>query len=225
MGILRNSALKQVENRKRLLAAYHLYRSLIGKPAIESSVNHEKKIIFVHNPKVAGTSIRDLLGLKGNISHLTPGLLVNKRLWEEYDVVIAVREPIERFISSYNYHTSERYDGYYLKKYPDIKSWTIEKYFRIFSREPFGIIPQIHYLSHPLSFKRPDFILRYESLRSDTDLLIDALKLDNQKELPVLNESGNRVNMQQFILNKDLIRKLVDFYREDYRELDYSLPK
>jgi hypothetical protein len=38
-----------------------------------------------------------------------------------------------------------------------------------------------------------------------------VLKLDDQKELPVLNESRNRVNRQQFILNKDLIGKLVDF--------------
>ncbi len=50
MGILKNSTLKRIENNKLLLSAYHLYRTLIGNPEISSSVNHTKKIIFVHNP-------------------------------------------------------------------------------------------------------------------------------------------------------------------------------
>jgi hypothetical protein len=223
MGILKNSALKRIVSNKLLLSTYHLYRSVIGKPVIRSSVNHQKKFIFVHNPKVAGTSLRRLLGLKGDISHLTPGLLVPKELWEEYFVIVAVREPVERLISSYNYHTSERYDGFYLKQYPDIKSWTIEKYFDIFSKEPFGVIPQVNYLTHPLSDKKPDFIIRYENLDHDVARLMTVLKL-NHKELPLLNDSGNSVNKLKSISNKKLLNKLVSFYREDYRKLGYPLP-
>ncbi|MGV8093304.1 MAG: sulfotransferase family 2 domain-containing protein [Mangrovibacterium sp.] len=223
MGILKNSALKRIVSNKLLLSAYHLYRSVIGKPVISSSVNHQKKFIFVHNPKVAGTSLRRLLGLKGDISHLTPGLLVPKKLWEEYFVIVAVREPVERLISSYNYHTSEKYDGFYLKQYPDIKSWTIEKYFDIFSEEPFGVIPQVNYLTHPLSDKRSDFIIRYETLDQDVKRLMNKLDIKN-KELPKLNDSGNRIDRRKFVSDKKLLNKLINFYRQDYEELGYPVP-
>ncbi len=223
MGILENSALKRIESNKLLLSAYHLYRALIGKPEISSSVNHEKKIIFVHNPKVAGTSLRKLLGLKGDISHFTPGLLASKKLWEEYFVIVAVREPVERLISSYNYHTSDRYDGFYLKKHPDIKSWTIKKYFDVFSKEPYGIIPQVNYLAHPLSAKSPDFVIRFENLNQDVARLLGMLKIENT-EIPMINGSRNRIDKSKFISNKELLTRLVDFYKEDYRVLGYLLP-
>jgi|GEM_PF-1318876 len=222
MGILGNTALKQIESSKLALSAYHFYRSAIGQPEISSSVNHERKIVFVHNPKVAGTSLRSLLGLKGEISHLTPGLLVPKKRWERYFVIVAVREPIERLISSFHYHTGERYNGYYLEEYPDIKTWSIEKYFNVFSKEPYGIIPQVNYLNHPLSAKKPDFIIRYETLGSDVDRLLAKLNINN-KNLPLLNESGFKMNRSKFI-SKKLMSRLIDFYQEDYRELGYPLP-
>lgn len=224
MGILKNSTLKRVEDNRLLLSAYHLYRSMIGKPEISSSVNHEKKIIFVHNPKVAGTSLRKLLGLKGDISHFTPGLLAPKKLWEEYFVIVAVREPIERLISSYNYHTSDRYSGFYLRKHPDIKLWTFKKYFEVFRKEPYGIIPQVNYLRHPLSAKRPDFMIRFENLNRDIARLLRILNIKNS-EIPMLNDSRNRIDRSTFISNREFTARLVDFYREDYRVLGYPLPE
>ncbi|MEL7587587.1 MAG: sulfotransferase family 2 domain-containing protein [Prolixibacteraceae bacterium] len=222
MGILNNSALKKIESSKTLLSAYHLYQDLTGN-AGTGSVNHERKLVFVHNPKVAGTSFRDLLGLKGNVSHLTPGLLVNKKIWKKYFVIVAVREPLERFVSSYNYHTADRYDGFYLKKYPDMKLWSIEKYFEIFSREPFGIIPQVNYLRHPLSPKKPNFIVRYESLDRDVNRLAALLKLDGQV-LPRLNDSKKKTDRNQLPADRKFRSKLIEFYREDYVELGYPLP-
>lgn len=223
MSILENSTLKQIGSHKMLLSAYHLYRSLIGKPVISSSVNEERKIVFVHNPKVAGTSLRRLLGLKGDISHFTPGLLVPKKLWEDYFVIVAVREPVERLVSSYNYHTSERYNGFYLQKYPDIRTWSLETYFQIFGREPFGIIPQVNYLRHPLSDKKPDFVIRYENLEPDVTRLLSILHM-NEERLPLLNDSARRAGRVHLISNRKLLDKVIDFYREDYRQLDYPLP-
>ncbi len=223
MSTLGNSALNLINRNKLFLSVYHLYRSAIGYPVLSSAVNHQKKIVFVHNPKVAGTSLRKLLGLEGEISHLTPGLLVPKKIWEEYAVIVAIREPIERLISSYNYHTGSRYNGYYLHRYPDIKQWTVEKYFDIFSREPFGIIPQINYLVHPLSEKKPDFIIRYENLNQDVKRLMRNLKF-SQSELPVLNDSAYRKDQMKFISKGKFLDRLIRFYREDYNELGYPLP-
>tara|TARA_Y100000782_G_C10188158_1_gene268164 strand:+ start:8261 stop:8866 length:606 start_codon:yes stop_codon:yes gene_type:complete len=189
-----------------------------------SSIDQKRKIVFVHNPKVAGTSIRKMLGMEGSITHLTPDLLVNKKTWEEYFVVVAVREPIERFISSYNYHTSDNYKGHYSEKYPDLSDWSIQRYFETFKNEPFGIINQVNYLRHPLSEKEPDFIIRFEKLAEDIQKLI-ALREDLDDDFPFLNKSNKKMDLSILKEDKAFMKKLIAFYEEDYRELNYSPPK
>lgn len=188
-----------------------------------SNIDCERKIIFIHNPKTAGTSLRNLFGMHGQILHYTPGFLVNKNMWEDFFVVTSVRNPIDRFISSYNYHTSEPYKGAYLAKYPNLKTWSPEKYFEIFKNEPFAIIPQYRYMQHPHSEKQPDFVLRFEDIEKGLDELRQVFP-GELPELPFLNKAKKAQGLDRNELSKNigLCERLKDYYKNDFEVFGYS---
>lgn len=88
------------------------------------NVNKSLELIFIHNPKVAGNSLLEIVGINLetglSTSHQTPTYLVKKQTWEACFSILAVRHPIDRLISSYNYHTKKSYNGHFLKKYPEL---------------------------------------------------------------------------------------------------------
>jgi len=50
-----------------------------------------------------------------------------KKTWEEFFTFTIVRNPINRLVSSYQYHTGSNYNGYYYKIYNDLRNWSFEK--------------------------------------------------------------------------------------------------
>ncbi|MEM6813966.1 MAG: sulfotransferase family 2 domain-containing protein [Bacteroidota bacterium] len=201
---------------------YHLYLKLIGV-ALPKNVDHERKLILVHNPKVAGTTMKQIFGFNlkdgETTSHKTPTFLVGKKIWENYTSIIAVRHPVTRLISSYNYHVNSNYNGYFLKKYPSLLDFTFEKYFDVFSKLPFVISPQCDYINHQLSSKKADYIIKYEDFENG---LIDVLNDLNIEivHIPHLNRSI-RENINYFD-NEEFKKKVNDFYLKDYLEFNYD---
>ena len=115
--------------------------------------------LFIHNPKVAGNTIKNILHLNIDISvHIIPVYLIHPDVWEKYFTIVAVRHPVDRLISSYCYHTNKTYKGFYYKKYPFIHKLSLQEYFELFKKEPFAIRPQIDYLKHHQSNIPVDFI-------------------------------------------------------------------
>ena len=124
------------------------------RPFKENSINvdHKNKIIFVHNPKTAGTSIKRALQFSiDTADHKIPTYLVHPKTWEEYFSFTVVRHPIERLISSFRFHSNTEYKGAYYRKYPHIHQLTFEQYFNLMMKEPYAIRPQIDYIQHSFS--------------------------------------------------------------------------
>jgi hypothetical protein len=184
--------------------------------------NFQKNILFIHNPKVAGNTIKDVLGLNHKYaSHLTPTFLVSKKKWEESYSVVAVRHPIDRLISSYRYHTQKKYKGVYYKKYPFLHQLEIDEYFDLFKKEPFVIRPQVDYTQHYFSSKPVDFIIRYEDLNRDLNELCERLKIPINT-IPHLNPSRTKYKEHSFNKAKTFWKKVINYYERDFERFNYS---
>ena len=77
---------------------------------------YDRKIVFIHIPKTAGTSIASALGreMDGSfsLSHFTPSeakKYIFQDGWERFYSFSVVRNPWERYISLYHYHKSGLY--------------------------------------------------------------------------------------------------------------------
>ncbi|OEK05207.1 sulfotransferase family 2 domain-containing protein [Roseivirga misakiensis] len=211
-------------NSTAVVSAFGFYKFNLRKAFERDLANfdHSRKILFVHNPKAAGNSVLDVLGLrKANFksSHSTPSFLVPKSIWEEYFSIVAVRHPIDRFLSSYFYHTKPEYNGIFKSKYPGLESFSLNQYFEVFKSEPFVIRPQVDYLKHHLSDKPVDFIMKLEDLDTDIERLSSQLKF-LLKTLSRKNTS-KRSNMD-LSEHKALISDLKAFYSRDFEALGYS---
>lgn len=165
-------------------------------------VSHVHKCIFVHIPKTAGTSIEMsfleelgldkynrhalLLGESNNsdcgprvVSHLTAKeyvdyYFVSQSLFNEYYKFSVVRHPLKRLYSSY------KFLGY--ADYISFETFVLYKLDGLMSSTKFGFFlkPQMEYL-----FRNGecivDYIIRFESLQEDFDIIKSAL------DLPQLN--------------------------------------
>lgn len=208
---------------KTLLSLYGLmFMSKIDKNTGDNLIG-ERPVLFVHNPKVAGNSLSKILSNsdeKLNTSHKTPTFLVSKRIWEKSTSVVAIRHPLDRLISSFHYHTKPAYQGVFSGKYPNLKQFSFEQYFDVFSREPYVIMPQWYYTRHLLSKKPIDHLLYFEKLEEDVSKMAESLKIEFNG-LPHLN-SSKRENPLDYFKSEKLRDKLLSYYELDFQEFDYK---
>jgi hypothetical protein len=199
------------------------YYHLLQNKSFLKNLNEVERLLFIHNPKVAGNSLLKVLNIKleagESTSHLTLTYLVSKKVWESYFSVLAVRHPLERLISSFNYHTKASYQGHFLRKYSDLHNFTFEQYFKVFSKEPYAIIPQVEYTKHLLSKKKVDFIIRYENLQEDVDKLCGILKIEKH-QLPHLNQSPKKE--MNYFRDESFKQEVLKYHQEDFEYFNYS---
>jgi len=203
--------------------AYNLLAPFINRPFRERSVNvlHERKLIFIHNPKCAGTSVKRALGMPAGTmaDHRIPSSLVHRKTWESYFSFVVVRNPFERLVSAYAYHTSPSYRGFFTKRYPQLKELDLPTYFDLMRKEPTAIRPQVDYIAHGRSLKLVDRICRMERLTDDLAELFSLIGLD--VELPHENRSSHKPYRDCFRDDEFAIR-VQKYYQADLDELGYE---
>jgi len=118
-------------------------------------VSSEKRFIFVHNPKCAGTSFRDKLKAYHDYPHEFWGISYNEyfqrdmdyahlRLWElasiypdllkcfdDYNSLVLVRNPFDKFLSAVTHHfTYYRQDEQFFKQSTNSQIKAVENFIR-----------------------------------------------------------------------------------------------
>jgi hypothetical protein len=217
MGVLRRLIPKSL---RACVARTHFYRRHVRRPFRETSVNvdHDRRLIFVHIPKTGGTSIKRALGMEGLGDHRTPTALVHPATWEAYFSFMVVRNPFDRLVSSYAYHTGPTYHGAYFQQHPDLKEWGFQEHFRKMRDKSWAIRPQVEYTRHDYSQTRISAVLRFEDLAEDARELFERIGVD--AELPHLNPSSRR-DARDYYDDPDFLREVVEFYREDFEAWGY----
>lgn len=168
------------------------------------SICHDRKLIFVHIPKNAGTSIHSCFN--SPIESILPDQTWKEyssffKEWDEYTTFTIIRNPYCRFRSIYKY----------LKIGKDIN------YFANIVKNKYGQMPiarpQCHYIcdNDDIMINR---IIRYENLNSDLDSL-------GIKNFPQVNKSKS-ISNDKLVMNKDTLDIIHNIYEKDFRILGYD---
>ena len=195
------------------------------------TINHEKKLIFIHIPKNAGTSIIKAMGVEN--------LYIDKTIeeykehygdyWNEYKKFTVVREPIDRFISAYKYARMDE-SGWFsvtgeegLEKhyhYELCNEMNINEYISYLYKNPekFNpwISPQTFIISNENGEKEIDYYVRYENLLEDLQKIgidkiekLNSSKIKDEKTIELTKKSKNQlyqiydIDYQNFSYIKD----------------------
>ena len=195
------------------------------------TINHEKKLIFIHIPKNAGTSIIKAMGVEN--------LYMDKTIeeykehygdyWNEYKKFTVVREPIDRFISAYKFARMDE-SGWFsatgeegLEKhhhYELCNEMNINEYISYLYKNPekFNrwISPQTFIVSNENGEREIDYYVRYENLLEDLQKIgidkiekLNSSKIKDEKTIELTKKSKNQlyqiydIDYQNFSYTKD----------------------
>lgn len=194
----------------------------------------DKSLLFLHTPKVAGSSMNatplakkvkfKIHSFKGDINNKVKEIGAEDTFKYGF-----VRNPYSRFVSLFNYfskmnedHPFYRYNGpivNVVKKYEDINSFC-ESFETLRLKGNFHFRPQIGYFFSENPDYKVDFIGKYENLQSDFDTLCDTVGVERSK-LPVANSSG-RVTDYMKLFSPDSRKVIESFYKDDFDYFDYE---
>lgn len=177
-------------------------------------------IFFIHIPKCAGSSIGKLFYEQYNRArHYKLQSIEN--VVENPEVVTVIRDPIDRFISSYNYHLSTSYNGGLLKTFPNLKTMEPEEYFEKL-KHTIALLPQVDILSSNVIDIKQVQILRFSHLGEDLKKYL--LYLDNKydtsfwsSQLDNLKHANKARDKVISTINDQFYARLYKYYSEDYK--------
>ena len=195
------------------------------------TINHEKKLIFIHIPKNAGTSIIKAMGLEN--LYMDKSIKEYKEhygdYWNEYKKFTVVREPIDRFISAYKFARMDE-SGWFsatgeegLEKhhhYELCNEMNINEYvsYLYTNKKEFNrwIAPQTFIVSNENGEREIDYYVRYENLLEDLQKIgidkiekLNSSKIKDDKTIELTKKSKNQlyqiydIDYQNFSYIKD----------------------
>jgi chondroitin 4-sulfotransferase 11 len=177
-----------------------------------------KKLLFIHIPKTAGTSIVFSLFKKSKVEHNLLSKYSEDFLRDVF-VFCVIRNPFDRFISQWLYHTNYK-DNFFYKKYN--KKFDVFSYLDIVKNNSHRVTwkSMSRFIFHKT--KKVDFFLRFENLSNDWKKLCNILGLDIKLEF--LKKNTNK-NHYSFYYNDYLISEIEKIYKEDIINFNYKFEK
>ena len=193
------------------------------------TICHERKLIFIHIPKNAGTSIIEAMGVENMFMDKTIEEYREHydEYWDKYKKFTVVRDPIDRFISAYKFARMkesgwfsatgeeglEKHTHYELSNKMDINEYTsyLYKNPKNFNR---WNIPQTFLISNENDEIEIDYFVRFENLQEDLSKIgiesiqkLNSSKIEDDKVIRLTKKSKN---------------KLYKIYDIDYKNFNYK---
>jgi len=193
------------------------------------TINHDKKLIFIHIPKNAGTSIIKAMGVENSYFDKTIEEYKEyyKDYWNDYLKFTVVRDPIDRFISAYKFARMKE-SGWFsstgeegLEKHPHYElasSMDINEYVLYLYKNPSKFdrwtIPQTFIITNKDEKREIDYYVRYENLLED----LKKIGIDKIERL-----NSSKINDEKMIdLTKKSKNMLYEVYDIDYKNFSYN---
>lgn len=196
----------------------------IGKDNVYS-IFDRNKIIYIHVPKVAGTSICEAVFGEDPWHYSASELkLINRSKFNSYSKVVFVRNPIDRLISTYLYSKKHIKDNpnTSIKFMESCTSFDdfVENYLdKKLVNQHYFFWTQSKYAGEGV-----DFVGKFENLDSDFKLFCEKFELHTY--LPHKNKSNelkSKIKIKQCNFNKILELYQCDFERFEYAEYSEKL--
>lgn len=190
-----------------------------------------RPVYLVHNPKCAGSSLKQLLGVSASrTTHSWPRDLFRPSAWEQGLVVVAVRHPLDRFSSSWRYHCRSGYRGKPVKRHGSLRHLSPSEYFDFIQQYPENLGLQSLWVDYPSRTKPEcDIVLRVEESTSWLELLASHGIAPTANLAPHLNTTDTETNFANSantgLSDKAfyaLCQKVEAFYQDDYLRFHYD---
>lgn len=153
------------------------------------------RILFIHIPKTAGTSVLNAFGARKRL-HLDYSvyMMADPNRFRRYYKFCFVRNPWDRAFSTYNYFKNGGagdvdvwFKNQINGRYPTFSSWVMEFLDESRIHEHSLLKPQYLYIFDVAGNCMVDFVGKYENLNADFDIV--RAKIGLSKTLPYLNKS------------------------------------
>lgn len=185
--------------------------------------NKEKKFVFVHNPKCAGTSIKNAisehLGLDENQHnnenrfYRNPHLTLNQYNYyidddlNDYFKFISTRNPWDRMVSLHHHRVLNANH-----------------------KRPFGLMCRVGQLKY-LTFSNLasingeiciDFVIKFENLQEDFDKAMKKIGVNNPPKLKKFDHGNNRRKDYRSCYTKETKEMIGDMFAEEIKRFNYK---
>lgn len=205
-------------------------------------LHHQKSFLFIHIPKTGGTSIANAFGLdstrKGHVTIQEAQSMLETNVYKNYYKFCIVRNPIDRFISLYNYARMEEsfyhsvinpekaLDGKH-QDYDILVSATLDEAVQyliqgklVHSKNSWNLWqPQWKWILDSEEHIGVDFIGRYENIQNEFKKITNHLGY-NEIKLPHFNRSKTQ-NKKNISISDTAINRLKEYYNRDFELFNY----
>ncbi len=223
--IFRNIVSK-AKNNLRLAKLYNKYK-VNNFPYREYT--HKYNTIFIHIPKVAGTSVLNIFMNDVQRDHLTyrEFMRSSSTLFNAYYKFCFVRNPYDRMVSTYEYLKAggDRDGDLFFEQlieenYPTFDSFVLNYMDHSMLHDHVLFKPQYSFICDKKLEIKVDIVGRFENLEEDCNKIFANIGI--KRNLPKLNTTKNRKDYNEYIRNSDVKKKIYDLYKKDFEIFDYE---
>lgn len=192
--------------------------------------HRKNNCVFIHIPKVAGTSILDALGKKGGSRDHLPWYVyytANTIYFKKSFKFAFVRNPWDRAFSAYRYlaqggnKNGDMVIAEKVRSYKDFESFVVDGLGAGHFRNHLLFIPQSEFIVNGNGDIVVDYLGRYECIEEDFSFV--AKKLCIPIDLPRKNSSNiAEKDYKKFYLSTKSVSVIEEIYRQDLLLFNYS---